>query len=406
MSGLACRILLAGWLGLPLSAQGAARVVVDAGGHSRVGTPVSLRVPEPGPWELVDARGTARPLQVDADGVGWFVAGRMDAGTRETLVVRRPAGGAVAAGRVEALLNGGRVRVAVGGSAVFEYQMGPTELPPGRPDLSPIFRRGGYLHPVWTPSGRQVTDDYPASHRHHHGVWFAWTRVEFEGRKTDFWNMGEGKGTVEFVALDGTWSGPVHGGFRSRHRQVDLTSGGARTAMHEGWVARVFDVGTGVRARVVDLEVTDTCAGEAPVRLPRYRYGGLGIRGHGLWNDAARMGFLNSEGTRDRGRGDEAGTVGRWALMHGALEGGAAGGIAVLGHPSNAMFPQPQRIHPTEPFLCMAPQQAGDLELRPGVPLVSRYRLVTFDGEPDGAWVERLWRDYAEPPVARWESGR
>jgi hypothetical protein len=46
-----------------------------------------------------------------------------------------------------------------------------------------------------------VTDDYPANHKHHHGIWFAWTRVDFEGRKTDFWNMGDGKGTVEFVDL-------------------------------------------------------------------------------------------------------------------------------------------------------------------------------------------------------------
>lgn len=389
-----------GWLACTLG-LGAASVWVEAGPHERSGTPVSFAAPGKGPWELVTATGSVLPVQVDRDGLGWFVLPGLGSGTTTRLELRHARAQAESGVGVQAIAGAGGVRLEVGQRAVFTYRTTPTELPGGRPDLAPVFRRGGYLHPVLTPSGRCVTDDYPANHRHHHGIWFAWTRVDFEGRKTDFWNMGEGKGTVEFVALDGLWDGPVHGGFQSRHRQVDLTSGAPRVAMEESWTVRAFDVGAGAGFRLFELVVTNTCAGGVPVSLPRYRYGGIGVRGHARWNDAGQMGFLNSEGMKDRSKGDNAATVGRWALMHGPLEDGKGGGIAVLGHPGNVHAPQPQRIHPTEPFLCLAPQQAGDMALAPGKPLVSRYRFVTFDGEPDAALMERLWRDYAEPPVAR-----
>jgi hypothetical protein len=83
--------------------------------------------------------------------------------------------------------------------------------------------------------------------------------------------------------------------------------------------------------------------------------------------------------------------------MGGVLDG-ALTGIAILGHPDNVRAPQPQRIHPTEPFLNFAPQQAGDVEILPGKPLTLRYRFVVVDGPPDRANLDRLWNDYAHPP--------
>ena len=374
-------------------------VSVEAGSVLRRGIPITFTPPGLGPWELVSDRGIHLPVQVDATGAAWFfMTDVLEAGASATFELLRPRLPSSAPHWVHATLQPGHVRVDVRGREAFTYRTLPTELPQGRPDLTPIFRRGGYLHPVLTPNGRVVTDDYPANHKHHHGIWFAWTRVDFEGRKTDFWNMGDGKGTVEFVDLDRVWGGPVHGGFQSRHRQVDLTSGTRRVAMDETWTVRAFDLGDDARVRLLDLVVTNTCASDVPVGLPKYRYGGIGVRGHARWNDSSQMGFLNSEGRTDRSKGDNAETLGNWAVMHGPLTDGMPGGIAIMGHPGNARSPQPQRIHPTEPFLCLAPQQAGDLKLSPGRPLVSRYRFVTFDGAPDPLLLKRLWLDYSDPP--------
>jgi hypothetical protein len=99
----------------------------------------------------------------------------------------------------------------------------------------------------------------------------------------------------------------------------------------------------------------------------------------------------------DRSKGDNNETVGKWAHLGGLVDGTLTG-LAILGHPANANAPQPQRIHPTEPFFNFAAQQAGALEIAPGKPFTARYRFVVADGAPDKAELDRLWNDYAYPP--------
>ena len=98
-----------------------------------------------------------------------------------------------------------------GERGLLRYQAEPGEFP--RPEIKEAFRRGGYLHPIRTPSDRLVTDDFPTNHVHHHGLWMPWTKTVFEGREPDFWNMGTDKGRVEFVAIDEVWSKDGRAGF-------------------------------------------------------------------------------------------------------------------------------------------------------------------------------------------------
>ena len=88
--------------------------------------------------------------------------------------------------------------------------------------------------------------------------------------------------------------------------------------------------------------------------------------------------------------------------MWGEIDGAKAG-LAILCHPDNFRAPQPMRLHPTEPFFCYAPQQSGDMEIKPGNTYVSRYRFVVHDGPPDKAELDRLWNDFAKPPVVKLE---
>lgn len=394
--------LMAASLGAVM-AWAAPQWIVEAGRWDRVATPVQVDLDlgsaKDEGLELVSEAGVAVPVQREPDGTYWFVVRDLPRGTKRAYTLRTGAAGAVVATATRSTAS---VRLDLRGREVFTYRTSPTEFPGGRPDLTPAFRRGAYIHPVLTPSGVLVTDDYPENHRHHHGIWFAWSQAVFEGRKTDTWNMGDLKGTVEFVGLDSVWSGPVTAGFRSRHRQIDLTSGSARPMLEEVWNVRLLDLSgaAGVEGHVFDVDVTDACAGEASVQLPLYRYGGIGVRGNWAWNGTDRMHFLNSEGVTNRSKGDLAETVGRWAYLGGPV-GGRWGGLAVLGHPGNVYAPQPQRIHPSEPFLSLAPQQAGEVEIAPGRPLRLRYRFVALDGPPDARVLDRLWQDYAEPPAVR-----
>ena len=275
--------------------------------------------------------------------------------------------------------------------AVFGYVAGAGRLP--RTDIPEIYRRGGYLHPIRTPSGRCVTDDYPPNHIHHHGIWWAWTKTEFEGRAPDFWNMGEGKGRVDFGSLTGTDVGPVFAGIRSVHQFTDSLANPPKPVLQDTWTVRLYAMG-GEKFYLLDLASEQRCASDSPLKLPKYYYGGLGYRGPWAWNGPPNARYLDSNGATNRIAANE--TRVRWWWLGGMVDGQLAG-LAMLGHPGNFRAPQPVRVHPREPFICWVPSQLDDWAIRPGEPYVSRYRIVVFDGEPDAQWLDTLWQDYAEP---------
>jgi hypothetical protein len=210
--------------------------------------------------------------------------------------------------------------------------------------------------------------------------------------------MGKETGTVEFVSFGPVWGGPVSGGFSASHRMVDLKAKpDPKPALNERWDVTVYRTEGGARPyHVFDWTSTQTCASDSPLLLPKYLYGGLGFRGHSQWNGPANCVFLTSEG-KTRADGNE--TRARWCYVGGRVDGKPAG-VAILCHPDNFRFPQPMRLHPNEPFFCYAPSQLGDWSIEPGKPYVARYRFVVLDGPPDAAEFDRLWNDYATPPVA------
>lgn len=379
-------------------AEGERGIQVSAGDWDRLESVVSFPFP-PGHAKtdrLIDADGHAIPLQTDEENRATFVLKNLKSGQTQDLQFGKARIESTVPGFIQVVRDGNKLRVSQGNDPIIGYQAEPGELP--RPDINPLFTRGGYIHPILSPSGKLVSDDYPRNHIHHHGIWFPWTKTEFEGRHPDFWNMGDGTGKVEFESLSKTWSGPVHGGFVSRHRFIDLSAPQPKVALKETWRVAIYNVGTGQkRYRMFDMISTQNCATSSPLILPEYRYGGLGFRGNWSWNGAENAFFLTSEGETDRVKGHA--TRGRWCHIGGKVDGEWTG-IAILCHPDNFRAPQPMRIHPTEPFFNFAPSQAGDWEIKPGENYVSRYRFVVLDGQPDKAELDRLWTDYAHPPQA------
>jgi hypothetical protein len=207
--------------------------------------------------------------------------------------------------------------------------------------------------------------------------------------------VGDGTGRIDFAGVGQTWEGAVHGGFTSRQRYVDVKATPEKAALEEEWEVTVYRVVGGAKPYVVfDLVSTQQTSGSSPLKLEEYRYGGLGVRGHREWKDKSKVFFLTSEG-KDRANGNA--TRGRWCHIGGPV-GGQLVGIATFDHPSNLRAPQPMRLNPDDPFFNWAPSQMGPFEIKPGAPLVLRYRFVVADGPPDRAELDRLWNDYATPP--------
>lgn len=293
-----------------------------------------------------------------------------------------------AADEVVAVREGKQIVVRSGDKEILRYQAEPGELP--RQDIPEVYRRGGYIASIHTPTGRLVTDDFPPNHVHHHGVWSPWTKTEFEGRKPDFWNMGAGTGRVESVAVDDVWQKDGRAGFKVRHRFIDMTAKPEKVALLETWEV---DVASAADHFIIDLTITQDCAGESPLKLPEYHYGGLGFRGNRAWNGAANCRFLTASGLTDRTQVNTAKEP--WCWIGGKVEGETCG-VTFLCHHSNFRAPQPIRVHPEEPFFCYAPQQGGAMEIAPGKPYVARYRMIIADGEPDAQAAAKRAEEYAK----------
>jgi hypothetical protein len=236
-------------------------ITVAAGAFDRHNAIVTVTIPDGKESALLflnDGKGPTIPTQVGANGEVTFVLPELKAGETRTYSVAvgrpGPAPGAVPPRPVvEARRDGAVVRVTASGKPVLTYQAEPGEFL--RPNIKPIFKRGGYIHPVFTPDGRAITDDYPVDHPHHHGIWWAWTKTEYDGRQPDFWNMGDGTGRIDFESLDGTWNGRIHGGLTATTRFTDVTGGRSEVVLKDRWNVRVYAVSAD---SVHDLDIVST----------------------------------------------------------------------------------------------------------------------------------------------------
>ncbi|MFB6273443.1 MAG: DUF6807 family protein, partial [Salinibacter sp.] len=300
-------------------------VTVAAGDFDRRSTVVSFPLPvqlSEGAFYLEAPTGNRVPLQTGKNRA-WFVLDSLSAGAERTYMLKT---GKQSSSRVRVERRERALAFSVDDEPVLKYWRKPRPLP--RPEIDSIFLRGGYLHPVRTPSGRVVTGDYPADHKHHHGIWSAWTKTEFRGRTPDFWNMGRGSGAVETMALDSTWSGAVHGGLEARHRFLDYSGAEPVTALYEKWSLHVYRVSGPSRTyRMFDLTVTQTTASSSPLILPEYHYGGVAVRGPDVWYGSENARFLTSSG-KGQSKGNESRA--RWNYFGGSLDGKRAG-IVMMG---------------------------------------------------------------------------
>jgi hypothetical protein len=315
-------LLAAPALAAPAAEPARATVSVEAGELARKHTPVEFALPagvgdKAGPLELRDERGRRLPLQVDG-GQARFILPALERGKRAQFdlvdALPAPKGAPATADGVEVKQESDHLLVTVGGAPVFQFR---TKAPAPTAEVPARYTRAGYLHPVFTPSGLTVTDDSPADHGHHHGVWTAWTVAEFEGRRMSFWGPEPGRSKNDLVAVGPTFSGPLAGGFTARLASTDLGVKPPKPVLDSEWKVVVHrppgkpgQPGNKAPYFLFDLSWTDKAAGASPLNLPEYRYGGLGVRGNRAWIDATRVAFLTSEWGGSIGGREHPGALG------------------------------------------------------------------------------------------------
>ncbi|MET0394592.1 MAG: PmoA family protein, partial [Chitinophagaceae bacterium] len=274
-----------------------------------------------------------------------------------------------------------------------------TLYPPDGIDTN--YKRSGFIHPLWTPRGQELTRIQAPDHYHHYGIWNPWTHVLFESDTVDFWNIKGRKGTVRFAKMIAIASGEIFSEFEVLHEHVVFKKDGSeKVALNEVQTVRVYKPEGDKEYYLVDITSRLSCASASPFLILAYRYAGLGWRTTGFW-DNNNCEVLTSEG---KTRANTDNSRARWCIVQGALPDNEYGGAVMLSYPANYNHPEPMRIWTLDTngrgdmFANFAPTRDRDWLLVPGNTYVLRYRFVVFNGKFDKAKAESAWHYFATPP--------
>jgi len=300
---------------------------------------------------------------------------------------------------VSAVTDAEAITLSSNDKKILRYYRAMHKVPEG---VDPLFRRSGFIHPVWSPAGKVLTQIQPEDHYHHYGIWNPWTRTKVEGEEVDFWNLGEGQGTVRFAGVISTVSGPVFGGFKVKHEHVVLKKN--KTAINEVWDIRTFVCRIDDKdVWVIDFTTILRNALDSAIELTNYRYGGgLGFRATEKWM-RDNCSVLTSEG---KSRKDADGTRARWCDVNGATGAGEYSGIVFLSHFANRDHPEPMRVWPLDAaggkgymFFEFCPIRIKSWTLYPDKRYELRYRMIVYDGKMSSETAEALWQNYVRRPA-------
>lgn len=266
-------------------------------------------------------------------------------------------------------------------------------LPPA--DSPAYYQRSGFIHPLYSPNGAILTDDFPAGHAHQHALFASWTNTTYKNEFVDFWNQHLQKGTVEHLEVISKEEGPVCARLQVLLRYKSLKFG---EVLQEKWTITVYPF---TDYFLFDIQSEQTNTTLDTLYLNKYHYGGMAFRGSKYWNPDDKKYFqgnwkiLTNEGVKDSVANH---THAKWVDASGKIAKHTAG-LTVFNHPSNFRYPQAIRVHPNFPYWAYAPVVDGAFTIDPGKKYFAQFRYYVHNGMPDIKRIEQLENDYRFPPL-------
>jgi hypothetical protein len=275
--------------------------------------------------------------------------------------------------------SSGRLTIRDGEIPVLTYCFGD-QLKAG---VDPKYTQSCYIHPLFSLDGRVLTDDSPADHPHHHGLFWTWPVVRVRGLSTATWEPKLPRLRQVFVR------------WLKQEAAKDL----GRLSVESAWrldgretVARetvsLIIHPAGKLGRMIDLELTIEAVG-GPLELQgtpdqNKGYGGLCLRGAPL--------LMGAVMTTDRGplKEDAVHTPFRWAdLSTREL------GVSIFIPPDHPDLPPKWMIRNSYAGLVNVSWPGlAPVVLEPGKPAVLRYRIYVHRGDAAAAGVEEAYHQF------------
>lgn len=273
-----------------------------------------------------------------------------------------------------------------GNTKVLFYQAERKALPDGQ------AARSNYFHPLYDLDGTVVTEDFPADHIHHRGIFWAWHQVRINGvdvqdqwgNRDSFWTVQDARIASDArsasLALRVEWESPRFTDAGGQRRPFVEERSITRVHRAEGTIRKI-DFHQQLTALVDGVEIggSDDAKG----------YGGFSFR-IVMPPDIRFTGKQGVVAPIENAVGSSP-----WMDVSGTYGTSGKHGLTVLTHPTTTGFPQPWILR-ARGSMQNAVYPGRQLAAIPrDRPVILRYRLVLHRGELATADIERLQAEYA-----------
>jgi len=259
--------------------------------------------------------------------------------------------------------------------------------------LDGAYSRANYVHPLYDLDGSVITEDFPADHPHHRGIFWAWHQCLVGTSPTgDGWACKDFDWQVNHLRrqrsrhwaalhLQTTWSSPT----------LSDETGQPIPLVAERTTIRVWRAKAGQRA--IDFVI------QLQALVPGLKLGGSqDQKGYGGFSPRLKMpaevvfqgqsGLVEPTSTAVKGGG--------WMDIRGDFgDHGSESGITIMCHPSVPGFPQPWILRRTGSMQNAVYPGAEATPLTMANPWRFRYRVVLHRGSVDADQIEQLYQHYS-----------
>jgi hypothetical protein len=267
------------------------------------------------------------------------------------------------------------------GENVFFYQSEPK-------NQKGKYERLHYIHPLWAPDGAALTEDFPADHLHHRGVFWAWHQVwigdkkigdpweikGFEQRISDleFMTSQDGSGILKMQV---EWKSPE---WKKEGRMVPyiIEESTIKISPRFRNVRRIdFEISLLAQAENLRIGGSEDEKG----------YSGFSVR-MVLPDDVKFSGAQGpvvpqNTAVASPGYVNVSGSMGK---------AGKPAGIVIADHPDNPGYPQPWILRSKNSMQNAAFPGSGTVPVLTTEPLVLKYTLLVYTGKVKDRTIRRI----------------
>ena len=277
-----------------------------------------------------------------------------------------------------------------GETKVLFYQAERKAMPDGQ------AARSNYFHPLYDLDGNVLTEDFPADHIHHRGIFSAWHQVRIAGKTVQdqwmnrdaFWMVQDARTESDdrsaSLALRVVWESPLFTDAQGRRRPFVEERTVARVYRAEGAVRKI-DFHQRLTALVDGVEIG----------------GSEDAKGYGGFSYRVRMPpdirFTGAQGVVTPI--ENAVSPSPWMDVSGSYGTSGKSGLAVLTHPTTTGFPQPWILRARASMQNAVYPGREPVAVPRDRPVILRYRIVLHRGELAPADIARLQAEYARESI-------